>query len=143
MRRFVTLFSLLAAALAAPLAHALTEVVDGIEWTFTISNDEATIGTGKQNIAAISTEQVGPIVIPETLGGVPVTTIGDKAFYYCTRISLVKLPSTVNKIGNGAFDGCSSLTSVNIPNGVTFIGDHAFSECAMLTSVTLPNCSNN
>lgn len=139
MRRFVTLFSLLAAALAAPLAHALTEVVDGIEWTFTISNDEATIGTGKQNIAAISTEQVGPIVIPETLGGVPVTTIGDKAFYYCTRISSVKLPSTVNKIGNGAFDGCSSLTSVNIPNGVTFIGDHAFSECAMLTSVTLPN----
>ena len=35
----------------------------------------------------------------------------------------------VVSIGGSAFYGCSSLTSINIPSSVTSIGGSAFSEC--------------
>ena len=68
-----------------------------------------------------------------------VTSIGERAFYYCTSLTSVTIPDSVTSIGDGAFAGCRSLTSVTIPNGVTSIGDSAFSYCKSLTSVTIPN----
>ena len=67
-----------------------------------------------------------------------VTTIGDSAFYYCSRLKSVTIPDSVTTIGDYAFWCCSSLTSVTIPDSVTTIGDFAFYECRSLTSVTIP-----
>ena len=68
-----------------------------------------------------------------------VTTIGDRAFYYCSGLTSVTIPNSVTTIGNSAFYGCSSLTSITIPNSVTTIGEWAFCRCSSLTSITIPN----
>ena len=73
-------------------------------------------------------------VIPNT-----VTSIGDRAFYYCSGLTSIAIPNSVTSIGNSAFRGCSGLTSVTIPNSVTSIGNDAFYGCSGLTSVTIGN----
>ena len=68
-----------------------------------------------------------------------VTTIGKKAFRYCSSLTSVTIGNSVTTIGKEAFDGCSSLTSVTIGNSVTTIGYEAFAYCSSLTSVTIPD----
>ena len=52
-------------------------------------------------------------VIPETIGGWPVTKIGEDAFQDNTTITSVTIPASVTEIGANAFAGCTNLTSVN------------------------------
>ena len=68
-----------------------------------------------------------------------VTSIGDKAFYYCSSLTSITIGNSVTSIGNNAFYYCSSLTSITIPEGVTSIGYKAFAGCSSLTSITIPN----
>ena len=68
-----------------------------------------------------------------------VTAIGDKTFYYCSKLNSVSIPNSVTSIGNNAFSSCWGLTSVSIPNSVTSIGNSAFRDCRRLTSVSIPN----
>ena len=75
------------------------------------------------------------INIPSTYNGKPVTSIGDMAFYTCTSLTSIEIPSSVTNIGVGAFVSCSSLTSITIPNSVTSIGDYAFYDCYRLVEV--------
>ena len=67
------------------------------------------------------------------------TSIGTSAFYGCSSLKSVSIPSSVNSIGAGAFNGCTSLTSVNIPNSVTSIGSATFASCSSLKSVHIPS----
>ena len=76
------------------------------------------------------------VVIPSTIDGTAVTTIGDNAFSN-KSLQSVTIPNSVTSIGDLAFYK-NSLTSVTIPNSVTSIGDWAFSDNS-LTSVTIPN----
>ena len=75
--------------------------------------------------------------------GEGVTSIGNAAFYGCSRLTSVTIPSSVTSIGGAAFYGCTGLTSVTIPEGVTEIGCslyteyYAFYGCSRLTSVTI------
>ena len=68
-----------------------------------------------------------------------VTEIGSFAFYGCSGLTSLTLPSGVTEIGSFAFYGCSGLTSLTLPSGVTEIGDYAFNGCSGLTSLTLPS----
>ena len=65
--------------------------------------------------------------------------IGDCAFFGCSGLTSLTLPSGVTEIGNSAFSSCRGLTSLTLPSGVTKIGDYAFSGCSGLTSLTLPS----
>ena len=67
------------------------------------------------------------------------TSIGSYAFFGCTGLTSVTIPSSVTNIGNSAFSGCTGLTSVTIPDSVTSIGDDAFKGCSGLTTMTIPN----
>ena len=68
-----------------------------------------------------------------------VTSIGSKAFAYCSGLTSVTIPEGVTSIGSEAFAYCSVLTSVTIPEGVTSIGSSAFYNCRGMTSVTIPS----
>ena len=70
--------------------------------------------------------------------GQGITSIGDKAFYECSRIVKIKIPEGVTSIGDRVFDGCSNLTEINIPENVISIAYYAFSECSSLTEINIP-----
>ena len=110
----------LLAALAAFGAWAETEIVDGVEWTYTIENGEAFVGPSSYR--AIPTSTSGAIIIPSTLSGYPVTHICYRAFSGCSGLTSVTIPDSVTSIGKGAFYGCNGLTSVRIPDGMTNVG---------------------
>lgn len=98
MKRLFALSCLILTCFAAPLAHAETEVVDGIAWTYRISN-------GKATITDIPDSTAGSVTIPSTLGGAPVSAIGDSAFEDCTHLSSVTIPHGVTTIEIDAFLG--------------------------------------
>lgn len=66
-----------------------------------------------------------------------VTTIGEQAFYGCTKLTSVTISDGATSIGRQAFYNCTGLTSITIPDKVTTIYDNAFYNCTNLTSVTL------
>ena len=66
-----------------------------------------------------------------------VTAIGANAFYYCTAMTSITLPKTVESIGSWAFAGCTGLTQVELPDAIKTIGTGAFHGCTELTSIKL------
>ena len=64
-----------------------------------------------------------------------VTAVGDYAFYKCSSLTGISLPS-VESIGVCAFLSCTKLTSVSVP-AIKTIYRSAFSSCTALTSIDL------
>ena len=68
-----------------------------------------------------------------------ITYVGTRAFYDCSEMTSVSLPTTLETMGADVFMYCTGLTSVTIPDGVTFISGDFFLGCTSLKSVTLPD----
>ncbi len=71
---------------------------------------------------AIITKYTGKetkVIIPETLEGIPVTSIAGNAFEGNENLTYVKLPSTLISISGNAFNLCSSLTAFDIDSANT------------------------
>ena len=132
-RKLTMMFAALVVAFGA---RAETETVGGYTWKYRINGDTAEIyGTDNYPYLAISPKPSGTVTIPSTLGGKPVTSIGEYAFYNCIGLTSVTIPDSVTSIGKCAFWRCIGLTSVTIPDSVTSIGNLAFYGCSGLTSV--------
>ena len=71
-----------------PLAMwAETQVIDGIEWSYSIENDEVTIVDVPDSVS-------GEVKIPASINGCPVTYIGNDAFGNCHSMTLNVTPNT-------------------------------------------------
>ena len=83
------------------------------------------------------------VSIPSTISvsgvSLPVASIGSNAFYNCTSMTSVTIPSGVYNLGDYAFAACMNLTHVIIPESVTNIGARAFNNCSSLATVTIPD----
>ena len=90
-------------------------------------------------ISGIGTCTDTEIYIPEYIDGYKVTGIGEKAFYKCTAITNITIPSSVTIIEAEAFCGCIGLASMAMPNSVTSIGNRAFYGCTGLESIAISN----
>jgi hypothetical protein len=68
-----------------------------------------------------------------------VTTIGEGAFFYCSALISIDLPSGLKSIGAYSFGSCSSLVSIDIPISVTGINAGVFHSCSNLSSINVEN----
>ena len=139
MRKVKKMRKLLIFSVLMPLmALANTETIDGITWTYSVRDGQATVGSDSTDVRAIPSGTFGAITVPSKLGDCPVTGIGKGAFESCTRVKSVTIPNGVTRIGERAFYYCDSLTEVTIPSSVASIGVCAFYGCNSLSSVVLP-----
>ncbi len=88
------------------------------------------------NIIRYSGQETGTLVVPATIEGINVTSIGEKSFEYCPASAIV-LPDTLQTIGHQAFYYCNAA-SINIPSSVTAIIGEAFMCCHFLTKIDIP-----
>ena len=78
------------------------------------------------------------IVVPEMLGGKPVTGIGERAFANSPNLAYLTLPSTVKTFGAGAFENCAYLISTALPEGVETLPESIYAGCGRLAYPGLP-----
>lgn len=90
-------------------------------------------------ITGFSATGSGPLTIPGTINGLPVTSVGQYAFNDNTSLTSLILPDSVTSIGDFAFQDCSGLTSVTFGTGLTSIGNYAFHQCGGLATLTIPD----
>lgn len=64
-----------------------------------------------------------------------VTSIGKYAFYNCTNVESISLPSTLTSIGNYSISG--KMTSIDIPASVTDIDTYALNYASSLSSINV------
>lgn len=152
------LLALLTLCLMLACTAALADS-DG-DWTYSVDRKGVATLTGY-------TGSETKITLPETLGGYPITCVGNKAFQNntaikqviipdcyttigarafegCTRISYVRLGSGITTWKEdwsygGAFAGCVNLFEVDFTPGITCIGQAAFKGCTLLDAIELPS----
>lgn len=82
-------------------------------------------------------ESAVSVEIPAAIDGIPVTNIGDGAFFGCKSMKSILIPDGVTDIEGYAFSECESLTSLVIPDSVLNIGNAAFNECINLSNIII------
>lgn len=134
MKRIIPLFALFF-ALRTFTANAeglqtFSETVNGSKFSYTVGAD--------MNVTITScSSDMDEIIIPSSLGGHMVTSIGEKAFLGNIGFSSVYIPEGITYIGDNAFFGCLSLKSVELPETLVSIGKECFTSCTSLESVRL------
>ncbi len=120
-----------AAEAIAELAGADPEIYENDDFTYTLT-DEYT----KVRIMSCKLDS-DEIVIPDTIDGKKVTSIGPNAFQGSSITSVI-MGKNIETICEYAFSDCASLSNVDFGNAVKTIGDYAFGMNS-ITELSLPD----
>lgn len=98
---FVVILTMVSLTLFSVMVSAETEGI----FTYTIADGCATI-------TDVDTTVTGDVVIPETLGGYPVTTLAEKSFFECHNIDELFIPHSITNIDDEALNymWCKKIT---------------------------------
>ncbi|MHB1150908.1 MAG: leucine-rich repeat domain-containing protein [Eubacteriales bacterium] len=98
------------------------------------------------------------IILPAEYNSLPVTGLGEKAFYGNSSVEYIELSESISEIGKACFYGSglktiilndklktissgsfasTSISEINIPESVTSIGAYSFGGCGSLKSINL------
>lgn len=95
------------------------------------------INNGEVTIIKCAPTVTGDLIIPDTLGGMPVVKIGEKAFYYCSEITSIAMGDNIRSIGKEAFAFCGALSKVVLSEELTELAEGAFYMCFNLNEASL------
>ena len=56
----------------------------------------------------------GNVTIPDTINGLPVTSIGIEAFNFIYTLSTVTIPGSITNVGIAAFGNCTNLLAITV-----------------------------
>ena len=141
IKKIIMMMSAAVAMVCVQAATIYTETIDGIEWTYTVTDGEASVGGGNGISPAVPRSTSGEITIPSILGGRPVRSISKSAFSNCKSLTGITIPNSVASIGELAFYYCNSLTRLTMGDGVTSIGYNAFAGCESLFQLHISDIS--
>ncbi len=85
----------------------------------------------------IGFDDLDVVVIPESINGLLITSIGKRAFEHCKSIKEVVLPKFLITIEDSAFGG-SGLTTIFLPKSLIHIGKNAFA-FSKLEKINIPS----
>lgn len=77
------------------------------------------------------------VLIPDTIDGLPVTALADKAFYE-KHVTTVVVPDSVTEIGDLCFSGDNYLVSLTLPDELAELPYGALESCMRLYDFDLP-----
>lgn len=83
------------------------------------------------------------LIIPLSLGGYKVVSIGPGAFSGSSTLRTLSVPDGISTISAEAFASCPNLVSVQIGATVSYIGSCAFANCTSLSDVTFGGFLDN
>lgn len=79
------------------------------------------------------------LVLPASIRGIPVRSVGMLAFYGNSRLRSAVLPEGIFHLGREAFNDCVNLEEVQLPQSLGSMGGYAFSRCEKLHAVRIPS----
>ena len=124
-----------------PFATFNSYRVNGVKkCTVTVSNEHPGLATidgvlfekTSRKLVYCPPDRVGEYTIPQG-----VAVIGNLAFSFCTKLTVVIMPDSISSIGFDAFSDCTSLVTARIPGSTNHISADVFYNCKALTSITL------
>ncbi len=102
------------------------------EFTYTLDSNNNAIITGYNGTSS-------DIVIPSTIDGHNVKSIGKHAFDKNASLSKVTIGEGITSIDDFAFVECTNLESIKLPNTLTSLGDQTFVGCNKLKTINIPS----
>ena len=126
--------------LGAVYAYGETQSEDknGATWYYTVDGSAATI-------TDVSSSVPNDLVVPDTLGGMPVVAIGRAVFpsYSYSNLTSLVFPDSLREIVEENFGNCPNLTNVTFGTGMEVLGYNVFADKTRVVQFTIPEGNTN
>ena len=129
MRKLLStiLFALLCCYAMAYDFSAVCSTGQTLYYNITSNVEPYTVEVTSETGRGYNTPPTGELEIPESVEynsiTYSITSIGEKAFYYCKNLTSVTIPNLVTSIGEDAFSNCEGLVTVTIPESLRVLVD--------------------
>lgn len=99
--------------------------------SYTLSDDGSSY-----TVSAAAVNDLTVIYIPDEYMGLPISAVGEEAFYENKAVKAVIFGRNVKTVGASAFENCTSLLYVDF-GSVEHIGERAFMNCQSLEKIDI------